>query len=190
MTIGRVVNGDDAELAEMAALVRECNAIDARIASILGRPVNPGSIAEWVAACIFNVELGAAANAAAGIDGCFTTEPLAGKTVNVKYKGEDDTMLDMSLSEALDYCLVLTGPRVGAGSSRGTSRPFCIDAAYLFDARQLLAEQRERRVQTGIAASVLRTQWGPAQIYPEATCGVVTLSEKQRHQLQMFGCEP
>ena len=37
---------DDVEIAELAALLGERNAVDARIGRILGRPVNTGSIGE------------------------------------------------------------------------------------------------------------------------------------------------
>ena len=48
---------EDAELAELGALLRERNVLDARIGRLLDRPVNTGSIGEWVAARIFDVEL-------------------------------------------------------------------------------------------------------------------------------------
>ena len=48
---------DDTELAELGALLRERNALDARIGRLLDRPVNTGSIGEWIAARIFDIEL-------------------------------------------------------------------------------------------------------------------------------------
>ncbi|GAB5900761.1 hypothetical protein OKHIL_65700 [Mycolicibacterium mageritense] len=47
----------DAELAELVALLRERNALDARLGRLLERPVNTGSIGEWIAARIFDIEL-------------------------------------------------------------------------------------------------------------------------------------
>jgi hypothetical protein len=126
---------DDDELAELAALMRERNAVDSRIAAILDRPVHPGHIAEFVAARIFDIELEIAANATA-IDGRFTAGPLAGKTVNIKYKGRDDSLLDMTLALDLDFYLVFTGERGEAVSSRGTVTPFCVRIVYLFYSRQ------------------------------------------------------
>jgi hypothetical protein len=58
-------------------------------------------------------------------------------------------------------------------SSRGTLRPFCISAAYLFDAHRLHAELEERGVKIGIATSVLAAQWAAAELYPLAIGGLI-----------------
>jgi hypothetical protein len=47
----------DTELAELGALLRERNALEARMGRVLDRPVNTGSIGEWIAARIFDIEL-------------------------------------------------------------------------------------------------------------------------------------
>jgi hypothetical protein len=60
---------DDTELAELCALLRERNALDARIGRLLDRPVNTGSVGEWIAARIFDIELETAANTAGYDDG-------------------------------------------------------------------------------------------------------------------------
>jgi hypothetical protein len=41
------------ELAELATLLHERNALDARLGRLLNRPVNTGHIGEWIAARIF-----------------------------------------------------------------------------------------------------------------------------------------
>jgi hypothetical protein len=123
----------DAELAELAELLRERNALDARLGRLLDRPVNTGHIGEWIAARIFEIELEEAANAA-GYDGHFTTGALVGRTVNVKAYGKFESLLDINPNAPLDYYLVFTGRKAAAMSSRGTLRPFCIDAVFLFDA--------------------------------------------------------
>jgi hypothetical protein len=111
---------EDAELAELAALLRECNALDARLGRLLNRPVNTGSIGEWIAARIFDIELEAAAKVA-GYDGHFTTGALAGRTVNVKAYHKREGILDINLNAPLDYYLVpcLHGPKGAPASSRG-----------------------------------------------------------------------
>ena len=86
---------DDTELAELGALLRERNALDARIGRLLDRPVNTGSIGEWIAARIFDVELETAANTA-GYDGRFTAGGLAGRTVNIKAYTKNEGMLDIN----------------------------------------------------------------------------------------------
>src|SRR6266852_1285297 len=53
------------------------------------------------------------------------------------------SLLDITESTALDYYL-LTGPPSAAASSRGTTRPWCIEAVFLFDARQLRSEENMR----------------------------------------------
>ena len=75
-------------------------------------------------------------------------------------------LLDTTEFPDLDYYLVLTGPPSPAGSSRGISRPWCIQAVFLFDARQVRSGQVARGVRSGIASSVVRKHWDAAEIYP------------------------
>ncbi len=88
---------------------------------------------------------------------------------------------------ALDYYLVLTGPPSAAVSSRGTTRPWCIEAVFLFDARQLRSEQIARGVMRGVASSVTRQQWAAAEIYLSATNPRLNISPQQAGQLRQFG---
>jgi hypothetical protein len=53
-----------------AALLRECNAIDAEMAQLIDRPMTSGHLGEWIAAHVFDIELEASA-VAASIDGRF-----------------------------------------------------------------------------------------------------------------------
>lgn len=175
-------------LVELAALIRKRNAIDARLGALLDRPVNTGSIGEWIAAQIFDINLEAAANVA-GYDGHFNTGPLAGRTVNVKAYTKQEGMLDINPNAPLDYYLVFTGGKGAALSSRGTLRPFCIDAVFLFDAQRLHRELGERGVKIGIATSLLAAQWNQAQIYPAANNPLLVVSETQRGQLERFACD-
>jgi hypothetical protein len=179
---------DHVELAELAALLRERNAVDARLGRILDRPVNTGSIGEWIAARIFDLELETAANVA-GYDGHFTTGAMAGQTVNVKAYTRHEQMLDINPSAPVDYYLVLTGPKGAPVSSRGTLRPFCIEAAYLFDAHRLHSELGERGVKIGIATSVLAMQWDAAEIYPRSQNPLLIVNETQRRQVKLFACD-
>jgi hypothetical protein len=133
----------------VADLLRERNTIDASIAEIVGRPVTCGHLGEWVASRIFDIQLEQAASTA-GIDGRFASGPLQGHTVNNKWYMKHQGLLDTTESAALDYYLVLTGPPSPAGSSRGTTRPRCIQFAYLFDARWLRAQQEIRGVKRGL----------------------------------------
>jgi hypothetical protein len=174
-----------AELAELAALVRERNAVEARIARLLERPANTGWMGEWIAARIFDIELEPSANAA-GYDGQFTIGALAGKTVNIKTYTRDERMLDMNSPAPCDYYLVLAGPRGVAASARGTVRPFCIERVFLFDSPRLRRELESQGVKIREATSVRAAHWDAAEIFPRSTNPLMVLSELQRRQLAMF----
>ena len=120
----------DPEIEQIAALLRERNAIDEKIAKMIARPMTAGHLGEWLAARIFGIELEVSAVTAA-FDGRFTSGPLQGRTVNVKWYLKREGVLDLTKSEALDYYLVLTGPASAALSSRGSTRPSCIESVYL-----------------------------------------------------------
>lgn len=47
----------NAELQYLAKLLRERNAVDARIADLIGRPVERGHLGEYIAAAVFDIEL-------------------------------------------------------------------------------------------------------------------------------------
>lgn len=170
----------------VATLVRERNTIDAQIARITNRPMVAGHLGEWLASQLFEIDLEASAVAKA-IDGRFTQGALAGKTVNVKWYGKREGLLDMTMSEAIDYYLVFTGPKVAAASSRGGVRPMRIDACYLFDAQGLVARQLARGVKVGIASSVLAAEWEAAEIYPNANNQLLEVDADAKAMLQLFG---
>lgn len=92
----------------------------------------------------------------------------------------------MTLSNALDYYLVLTGQPAAAASSVGTTRPWRIDNVYLFDARRLLAEQTAREVKVGVASSVPNRNWAAAEIYPTAANPLLHLTPDQTALLHLF----
>ena len=145
-------------LARAAALLRERNAIDAELARLAQRPMTSGHLGEWIAARIFDIELQPSA-AAPGIDGQFRSGALRGRTVNIKWYLKREGVLDTTDSPILDYYLVLAGPPSMAVSSRGTTRPWCIQAVFLFDARQLRTEQTARGVKRGVASSVTKRKY-------------------------------
>jgi hypothetical protein len=112
--------------------------------------------------------------------------PLQDRTVNIKWYLKREGLLDTTESTALDYYLVLSGPPSAAVSSRGTTRPWCIEAVFLFDARRLRSEQIMRGVKRGVASSVIKRQWAAAEIYPSPTNAQLTLSPQQVEQLKLF----
>lgn len=176
---------DRNSLERAAALLRERNAIDAELAELMQRPMTSGHLGEWIAAQVFDIRLEASA-VAAGIDGRFRSGPLAGRTVNIKWYLKREGLLDTTECMALDYYLVLTGPPSAAVSSRGTTRPWCIEAVFLFDARQLRSEQIMRGVTRGVASSVIRQQWAAAEIYRSPANPQLTVTPQQAEQLRLF----
>jgi hypothetical protein len=179
-------DGASGTVTEVAALLRERNMIDARISAITNRPMVAGHLGEWLASQLFEIDLEPSA-AAKAIDGRFATGPLAGKTVNIKWYGKREGMLDMSSSDVLDYYLVFTGPKAAATTSTGGIRPMRIDACYLFEARGLLARQLERGVKVGIASSVLAAEWAAAEVYPEPNSPLLEIDDEAVALLRAFG---
>lgn len=176
---------NEGPMRRLAELLRERNIIDAEIATITHRPMTAGHLGEWIASQVFDIELEQSAVATA-IDGHFRTGPLQGRTVNVKWYLKREGLLDTSESNQLDYYLVLTGPVAAAVSSRGATRPWCIDEVFLFDARQLRAEQTQRGVKLGVASSVLKRQWLAANIYPSASNPLLPITHQQAELLALF----
>lgn len=172
-----------AELEQLAALIRDRNAIDLRLAELLGRPATAGNLGEFIAAAIFDIEL-APTGVNPGHDGFFRSGPLAGKTVNVKLYSEDAGGLDIGPYVA-DYYLVLTGPKP-VPSLGVRSLPRRIDAAYLFDMEPLRLDLTARGVGIGIATSVRKALWQEAKVYPPRDGARLLLSPRQVELLQLF----
>jgi hypothetical protein len=178
---------DREELTRLAELLRQYVAIGDEIAQVIGRPVALGHLGEFIASRVFGVALEHSATTK-GFDGRFTEGPLAGRTVNVKWYGKREGLISLDVSELADYYLVLTGPRSTALSSRGATRPWRIDAVYLFDARQLHQALRDANVKIDpFATSVRSRYWEAAEIYPTARNQALTLTEEQRSLLALFG---
>jgi len=180
---------DIEELKRVAELIRRRNALDTEIARITRRPTLPGHLGEWVASRIFDIQLEGSAVAKA-IDGRFVSGPLAGRTVNIKWYGKREGLLDVVTDPRLDYYLVLTGPRAPAEPSRGGTRPLVITATYLFGARGLLEMLRARGVKVGVATSVISQAWSDAEIFPRQANRELAISPDQRAALAAFGDAP
>lgn len=172
-------------LARVAALIAKRNAVDAEIGAITGRPVVAGHLGEWIAAQVFDIELEPSA-VAKGIDGRFTSGPLAGRSVNVKWYGKREGNLDLAEDSDADFYLVLTGPRAAPVSSRGGTRPLRVTAVYLFAIPELLDALRARGVKIGVAASVRVGEWDAAEVFPRQMNAALVLTAEQRDALEMF----
>ena len=169
----------------LARLIAQRNALDKGIARVIGRPALAGHFGEFIASNVFDIDLHPSGTTK-GNDGRFTKGPLAGKTVEIKYYPKNEGLLDIKTDGTPDFYLVLTGPRAAAASSRGTTRPWVIEAAYLFENASLLNNLTERNLKIGVATSVRRELWDRAEIYPGSANGVLTLTEPQAAMLLLF----
>ncbi len=165
----------------LAALVKQKNDADREIAEVIGRPALQGHFGEYVAAGVFGVALHDSA-AQKGSDGRFSDGPLAGKTVEIKYYPKNEGLLDMKTGDQPDFYLALTGPRKEPAASRGATRPWVIESAYLFDAPALVAKLTAK---IGTATSVRQELWREAEIYPRSN-PAFPLTEDQRDALELF----
>ena len=171
-------------LSTVASLLRARNSIDADIARLIHRPMTAGHLGEWIASIIFDIALEESAVAKA-MDGRFGSGPLVGRTVNVKWYLKREGLLDASEDPALDYYLVLAGPRSATLTSRGGTRPWTIESVYLFHALSLAQTLRDRGVKIGVASSVRNADWDAAEVYPRHS-PLLPLSDLQRGWLRLF----
>lgn len=179
-------NGETNILKSLAKAIRQKNTVDGEIARIIGRPAERGHAGEYIAAAIFDIELERSASKK-GIDGHFTSRNLAGRTVNIKWYGKWESILDMSEEGGPDFYLVMTGPKSASLSSRGDTRPWLISYVFLFDSTKLL--QDLKNVKLGIATSVKKQLWGMAEIYPDPRNNQLILSAEQQNILRLFNQE-
>ena len=173
------------ELQRLASIIKQRNAIDDEIATIIGRPSLSGHLGEYVASRIFGIRLSESA-VTKGVDGHFAGGGLVGRSVNIKKYGLDHGLLDIRSDAVPDYYLVLTGPRSGAASSRGTTQPWVIASVFLFEGSVLVKELRERGLKIGTATSVRRQLWNEAEIYPLPKNPALPLKAEQRAMVEMF----
>ena len=173
------------DLKQLAKAIQRKNSVGAEIARIVGRPALLGHVGEYIAARIFGIALEQSA-ARKGIDGYFTRGNLAGKTVNIKWYGKMEGVLDISQESLPDFYLVMTGPKGSPISSRGAMRPWIISCVFLFDAVKLVGELKHRGIKIGIATSVRQDLWEMAEIYPAQRNSQVILSHKEKRLLALF----
>ncbi len=171
------------DLERVAQLVHERNEIDRRIHAIVRRAVVHGHLGEYIAGGVFDLAINDNASTP-GVDGVFMSGALAGATVNVKWYGRREGILDLSEVHTPQYYLVMTGP-TGVGA-RGGLRPLVIDAVHLFNAKQLLDQQRSRGAKIGVASSVPKGLWDAAQVFPVNHTGLDILSPEGERMLSLF----
>lgn len=173
------------DLERLAALLKQRNLVAQQITDIIGRPAQMGHIGEHIAADIFGIRL-AKTVTHKGSDGVFESGPLAGKTVNIKWYGKMESLLDIREVAVPDFYLVMTGPESKSGTSKDESRLWCIESVFLFDAAELLPDLRVRGVKIGDATSITREVWRNAEISPSRNNRALILSDDQRSKLKLF----
>lgn len=77
------------ELIQLAALLKQHNAITNEIARLIGRPAEMGHVGEYLAAKLFAIDLSPSASTKS-IDGYFADGSLAQRSVNIKWYGKKD----------------------------------------------------------------------------------------------------
>jgi hypothetical protein len=168
----------DGKLVLLAALIRERNTVTEKIAQLIGRPAQIGHLGEFIASRIFDITLLQSASAK-GIDGRFNGGALQGRSVNVKWYTQQENILDITPDMLPDFYLVLTGPKSRSASSRGVSRPWVIEAVYLYEAKELIDQLQNRDVKLGVASSVRQEHWYRAEINPNQQNRKLVLTEDQ-----------
>jgi hypothetical protein len=172
------------ELQQLAALLTEMNRIGNKVSELIQRPAITGHIGEFIASRIFDIALETSATTR-GMDGRFRAGPLSGRSVNIKYYPRLET-LDIRGDALPEYFLVLAGPRGSAATSRGRSRPFVVDHAFVFDATSLCADLTQRGVKIQTGSSLLRSQWDAAELYPAPRSPLFHVTDSQRAMLSLF----
>lgn len=168
-------------LPQLAALIRERNETETRISAITGRPASIGHLGEYIAAQIFDIRLAESA-VHKSIDGWFNSGPLAAKSVNIKWYGCQEGILDMCVSEGPDYYLVLCGPKRAPARSIGP-RPWLIHCVYLFSHADLC---QSLTCKIGIATSIKSALWSTAQLHPLPNNPLLPLTPDQTAALALF----
>lgn len=174
------------DLEQLAKIIKRKNTIDEEVTAIIERPALIGHTGEYIASKIFDIELEESA-AHKAIDGVFREGKIAGKTVNIKWYGKLEGVLNITPKTVPDFYLVLTGPKTAATSSRGLTRPWTISYVFLFDAYELIRGLKERNVIIGIAASIANKFWESAEIYPRQINDDLVVSEAQKQAISLFG---
>ena len=173
-------------LKQLAELLSKRNELGAEIARLIGRPAFDGHIAEFVGSEIFGIDLHSSA-ANRGFDGRFRDGQLAGKSVNIKWRGKNDGTLNLSPTvPPPDFYLVFAGATSSPGSSRGDDRPWLVDAAYLFDAPALVRALSSRGIKVGTACAVSTEFWRDAEVFPVNRSKHVQLDKATREILRWF----
>lgn len=173
------------ELETLSDLITKKNEIENEIAAIIHRPALIGHTGEFIASIIFDIQLMESASHRA-IDGHFRSGLLAGKSVNIKWYGKQERLLDITPNVIPDFYLVMTGPKSSLVSSRDRVRPWCIEFVYIFQTIDLCNQLSARNSKMGIATSIVKNLWDQAEIFPNSHSSILLLSSVQKELLGFF----
>ena len=174
------------KLEQLANIIKRKNAVDDEVAVITERPALIGHTGEYIASRVFDIELEESAVHKA-VDGVFRNGKIAGRTVNIKWYGKLEGMLDITLETLPDFYLVLSGQKAVATSSRRFTRPWVISYVFLFNSRELIRDLQGRNIKIGTATSIANKFWKSAEIYPAQMNNDLIVSEAQREAISLFG---
>jgi hypothetical protein len=173
------------KLKELSDLIKEKNEVELKIAKIINRPSLIGHVGEYIASKIFGIDLEVSA-VTKSIDGHFSSGNLRGKSVNIKWYGKKENLIDIATSVLPDYYLVMTGPPSPPVSSIGKTRPWLITKVFLFNAKDLMEDLLSKNIKVGIATSVRSCLWDEAEIFPSQNSSELVLSNEQKEVLKLF----
>jgi hypothetical protein len=174
----------DSNLARLASLIKQRNENEVLITAITNRPASIGHIGEYIASKIFNIALETNATKSVS-DGKFVGGNLDSKTVNIKWYGKREGLLDMTPVPP-DFYLVMSGPMGNQLKSRGKTRPWCIEHVHLFYGPELTEAILKKGSKPGIATSIKKEYWDQAELWPEQKSRALVLEETQKSALNMF----
>ncbi|HVB72567.1 MAG TPA: hypothetical protein VNE38_03330 [Ktedonobacteraceae bacterium] len=173
------------DLTLLADLLKKRNAIDEQIAALIRRPAQTGHIGEYIASAIFGIRLHQSASHGSS-DGEFTSGPLAGYNVDVKFYLKHESILDLNPDKPPDYYLVITGPKGTNNSSRDGVRPLAIESVFLFDGPKIIETLRQNGGKIGIASGIRKEYWNAAEIYPHWNNKILPMTNEQFAMLALF----
>jgi hypothetical protein len=181
-----VVNNDEL-ISLVASLVRERNAIDAKLAQIMHRPMASGHLGEWLASQIFDIELEKSA-VTRGWDGRFRSGPLHDRTVNIKWYSNVRALSTRSSPQrwTATWYWPARHPRRSlheAAPAPGTSTP-CTCSAHL----NSTPSSSPAVSSSASPPACAHKQWTNAEIYP-STNPLLPMTPRQVELLGQFRSE-
>ncbi|MFM8321756.1 MAG: hypothetical protein ACKOC5_12655 [Chloroflexota bacterium] len=172
-------------LLRLSALIEQRNQLDAEIAGLIDAPAQPAYLAEFIARVVFEIQPREGRDQRR-IDGHFSNGRLAGRTVAVRWYPRQTDVLDIPAIWQPDYLLAFSGPCLDGDQN---SRPWVIEAAYLFDTRALVHKLKRFGQAPGVAVPLNSETWRAAEIYPRAYSPLLRLTPEQGQLLALFAGE-